>query len=66
MPESPTLERWRETVMCSMLTMSEEDRDWLRTQVCGKSEKWVRFIDSERLRKLLPLVSVQAKEASNA
>lgn len=48
---------WREQVICSMLTMSEEDRDFVRSQICGKSAKWVRFVDSERLRRLLPPVA---------
>jgi hypothetical protein len=51
--ESPTREIWRETVTCNMLTMSEEDRDWVRTQICAKNAKWVRFRDSDRLRALL-------------
>ena len=54
--EKPTREVWREQVVFSMLTMSEQDRDFVRSQICGKSksEKWVEFVDSERLRRLLP------------
>jgi hypothetical protein len=52
--EGPTREIWREFVICSMLTMSEEDRDWVRTQILGKNEKWVRVQDSDRMRALLP------------
>ena len=55
---------WREYVACTMLGMSEEDRDFVRSQIKSASPKWVIFHDkddanSERLRKLLPGATTQ-------
>ena len=62
MSENPTREIWRESVVCSILTMSEEDRDFVRSQICGRTPKWVRFVDSERLRELLPPAALPCGE----
>jgi hypothetical protein len=64
--EQPTREIWREAVVCAMLMMSEEDRDWVRSQIQavtgrhGKPKSWVQFLDSDRLRELLPLEPPEA------
>ena len=62
--EATTREIWREAVILAMLSMSEEDRDWVQTQICGTNGNatWVRFLDSDLLRELLGPKSAAVRE----